>query len=235
MLASMVTPGDIPPERLLEIYSRTAAFYDQVVAGHQVATKLLAIEMLARQRGETFLEVAVGTGWCFSRIVEATGVERAVGLDGAIGMIDVTRRALKETGVAHAPMLLGDAAFLPLKDAGVNCLLCTYTLEVLPSQTAAALLREMRRVLRPEGRIVLAGLTFGEGQDAAFTDDWRRRYELDPEYFGGAQPILLTPLVEAAGLVVRERRYSGHGAGWPSEVVLAGRSDDRQPMVSDRP
>ena len=218
-----MTRDEITPARLHETYSRTAAFYDGVVAEAQARTKLLAMEVLARRRGETFLEVGVGTGWCFGQVLDATGVEGAVGVDAAAGMIDVARAALRERGVATAPLLLGDATRLPVRDGCIDCLLCTYTLEVMATEDAVAALREVGRVLKPGGRAVLAGLTEGEGDDASFTDDWHRRYERDPEYFGGARPIRLTPLVAAAGLRMRERRYAGLKDGWPSEVVAIAR------------
>jgi ubiquinone/menaquinone biosynthesis C-methylase UbiE len=207
--------------RLQEIYSRTAAFYDEVVAAHQARAKDVAMALLARRPGERFLEAGCGTGWCFTRIVAAMGADGAVGLDVAPGMLDVARQALTASGLATGGLVLGDATRLPFPGATFDCLLCTYTLDVLPSPLIDAALRDMRRVLRPEGRIVVAALTFGEGDDAAFTDDWQQRYERDPEYFGGARPLRLSPLVEAAGFALQERRYSGHGDSWPTEVVLA--------------
>jgi hypothetical protein len=53
------------------------------------------------------------------------------------------------------------------------------------------------------------------------TEEWKAGFARDPEFFGGARPIVLTPLLEAQSLEVIERRYSGYGAGWPSEIVLA--------------
>ena len=216
--------NEISQVRLQEIYSRTAAFYDEVVTEHQEVAKSAAIELLARRAGEAFLEVGVGTGWAFRRLLGATGAGDAVGLDLAPGMLDVARGALNAAGIALVPLLLGDTTRLPFAAGAFDCLLCTYTLEVLPEEGARAAAREMARVLRPGGRLVLAGLTDGESDDATFTADWRRRYEQDREYFGGARPLRLTPLVEAAGLIIKDRGYSGHGAGWPAEVILAVRA-----------
>jgi ubiquinone/menaquinone biosynthesis C-methylase UbiE len=207
--------------RLQEIYSRTAAFYDQVVAEHQAAAKLIALEMLARQPGDRFLEVAVGTGWAFTRALQATGPEGAYGMEVAPGMLDVTRDRLTEDLSRLPALLLGDSASLPFRDASIDCLLCTYTLECMPAGLIAQTLREMRRVLRPQGRLVLADLTEGEEGDAAMTEEWKAGFTRDPEFFGGARPIRLAPLVEEHGFELAERRYSGHGAGWPSEIVLA--------------
>jgi ubiquinone/menaquinone biosynthesis C-methylase UbiE len=212
---------EIEAARLHEIYSRTAAFYDAVVAEHQAAAKDIALAMLARRPGEHFLEVGVGTAWCFSRIVAGTGSGRAIGLDAAPGMLDVARETLRTAGLPPTGLALGDASRLPFAPGSFDCVLCTYTLEVVDEPVALQLLSEMRRVLRPDGRLVVADLTNGEGDDAPMTDEWLRGFEADPEFFGGARPISLRPLLHRAGFEVGERRYSGHGAGWPSEVVLA--------------
>jgi ubiquinone/menaquinone biosynthesis C-methylase UbiE len=209
-------PLDVP--RLGEIYSRTAAFYDGLVAQHQAAAKLAAIDLLQRHPGERFLEVGAGTAWAFQRIVAASGLEGAFAAELAGGMLTVARQRLPD---APCPFLLADARALPFPDAAFDCLLTTYTLEVLPQPAIAPVIDECLRVLRPGGRIVVVNLTEGEGRDAALIDDWKRRYANDPEFFGGARPLLLQAMLEARGFTGLSRRYVG--PDWPSEILLAHR------------
>jgi ubiquinone/menaquinone biosynthesis C-methylase UbiE len=209
-------PIDVP--RLGEIYSRTAAFYDGLVAADQSKAKDAAIALLARRPGETFLEAGAGTGWAFARIVGASGRDGAVAVDVAAGMLDVAALRLKEEArLSHPPLVLADARRLPFRDACFDCILTTYTLEVLPQDAIGSVLSDCHRVLRPGGRIVVLNLTDGEGADAAFTDDWKRRYAVDPERFGGARPIRAVPALQAAGFIAIARRY--HGPDWPSELL----------------
>jgi ubiquinone/menaquinone biosynthesis C-methylase UbiE len=210
-------PLDVP--RLGEIYSRTAAFYDGLVAQHQAPAKLAAIDLLDRKPGERFLEVGVGTAWAFQRIVDATGLAAAVAIDVAEGMLAVARRRLDAPA---CPLLLADARALPFPDAAFDCLLVTYTFEVLPQSDIGPAIDECRRVLHPGGRLVAVNLTEGEGPDAAIIEDWKRRYANDPEFFGGARPLLLQAMLEARGLAPVSRRYVG--PDWPSEVLLARRA-----------
>lgn len=216
-------PNSIDPARLQQIYDRTAAFYDDVVAEHQARAKQLAIELLDRHPRQLFLEVGVGTAWAFSRIVAATGVEQALGIDVSPGMIDVARSRLAKAALEGATLTLADARALPVASESIECLLNTYTLEVLPEADIASVLSECRRVLKPGGRIVVVNLTEGEGADAAISEEWKRGYAADPEYYSGSRPLLLAPLIEQMGFKDVARRYSGHGAGWPSEVLLARR------------
>jgi demethylmenaquinone methyltransferase/2-methoxy-6-polyprenyl-1,4-benzoquinol methylase len=211
--------------RLGEIYSRTAAFYDATVAAQQASAKLAAIEVLARRRGERFVEVGVGTGWAFGRILAASGVAHACGLDVAAGMLAVALDVLaSEHGIEDAPLVLGDARHLPFADASLDCVLNTYTFEVLPEEDISPVLRETLRVLRPGGRIVivnLTDLTDGSPEAESMIEDWTRRYAADPEAFGGARPLQLRSMLEAHGFERVTRRYVG--PDWPSEVLVAYR------------
>jgi ubiquinone/menaquinone biosynthesis C-methylase UbiE len=213
---------EIGTDRLGEIYSRTAAFYDQVAQPFQEQAKLAAISLLGRRRGERFLEASLGTGWVFSRIVRESGSEGAIATELAAGMLDVAaRRLADECAIARPPFLLADLCAVPFADASFDCVLCTYTIEVLPGDVVLPALRELHRVLGRDGRLVLASLTLGEGEDSAASDEWLRRYARDLEAFGGARPISLRRDIEAAGLTTTRRFYSGGSGGWPTEIIEA--------------
>jgi ubiquinone/menaquinone biosynthesis C-methylase UbiE len=213
--------------RLSEIYSRTAAFYDGLVAEKQAPAKLAAIEILARRRHERFVEIGAGTGWAFQRIIQASGPEHAYASDVASGMLDVASDALSDSAVGqgiYASLILADGRSLPFTDASIDCLLNTYTFEVMAEPDIAAMLDDMLRVLVPGGRAVIVNLTDatdGGAEDEAMILDWKSRYALDPEFFGGARPLQLSEMLLARGFEPVTRRYVG--PDWPSEVLLAFR------------
>jgi ubiquinone/menaquinone biosynthesis C-methylase UbiE len=212
-------PNPIDVARLGEIYSRTAAFYDGIVANYQGPAKLAAIELLARQPDESFLEIGVGTAWAFERLTAATGSDHAYGLDVAEGMLAVARQRLNTEAAAH--LLLADGRAMPFPAATFDCLFVTYTFEVLAAREIDALADECHRILRRGGRLVAVNLTEGENTDAAMTDDWKRRYASDPEFFGGARPLQLLSTLRARGFDRITRSYIG--GDWPSELLLAYR------------
>jgi ubiquinone/menaquinone biosynthesis C-methylase UbiE len=224
--ADSMLDSPIGAERLQAIYDRTAAFYDALVAADQVKAKTRALELLQRRPEERLLEVGVGTGWLFERVVSASGREGVFGLDVAPGMLAVAReRLFRDAGLSRPPLLLADARRLPFRPHSFDCLLSTHTLEVMSAEDIGLTLLELRRVLRPGGRLVCLNLTPGEGEDAATTEEWQRRFAGDPEYFGGARPVLLASSLARAGFSSIERHYSGRGGGWPSEVLLAYRGN----------
>jgi ubiquinone/menaquinone biosynthesis C-methylase UbiE len=214
------SPIDVP--RLAAIYTNTAAFYDGLVAQHQAAAKLAALDLLARRPRERFLEVGAGTGWAFSRLVASSGIDNAVALDAAEGMLTVAHQRLQtEASLNHGPFLLADLRAMPFPDSTFDCLLSSYTFEVLPTPDIRRALEEAQRVLLPGGRLVCVNLTEGSAEDAAITDEWKERFQSDPEFFGGARPLQLAPAFEHAGWAKVTRSYIA--GSWPSEVIRAFR------------
>jgi len=98
--------------------------------------------------GHTVLDVACGTGVVAAAAAEQVGPSGAVtGVDINPGMIAVAART---QGVRWAQ---ADAARLPFPDGGFDRVLCQAGLQFVPDRLGA--LREMRRVLRPGGRVAL--------------------------------------------------------------------------------
>ncbi len=215
-------PGEIAPERLAEIYSRTAAFYDAVAQPFQEQTKLAVLALADPGVSGRLLELAVGTGWLFERLVARFAASRVAGVELAAGMLDVARQRLGAKA-GEVALALADATALPFAPQTFGAIVSTYMLEVLPQAAIEAVLAECRRVLRPGGSLAVASLTEGRGADHGISEDWRRRFERDPEAFGGARPVSLAPALGRAGFRLVQRRYLGGEGSWPSEVLLARR------------
>src|SRR5690606_15119669 len=104
----------------------------------------------ARARGDV-LEVAVGTGRCLPFY---PGGVRLCGLDLSPGML---ARARRRARAAPFPVVLveGNAERLPFRGAAFDTVVCVLGLSGIPDDRAAV--REMHRVLRPGGRLLLLG------------------------------------------------------------------------------
>jgi ubiquinone/menaquinone biosynthesis C-methylase UbiE len=117
-------------------------------------------EVLAPQPGERILEIGPGTGYYTLDMAEW------VGSDGRVEIFDlqqefldhVMRRAAKR-GLANVVPTQGDATALPYEDASMDAVVLTAVLGEIPDPGAA--LREIRRVLKPGGRLVVGEL-FGD-------------------------------------------------------------------------
>jgi ubiquinone/menaquinone biosynthesis C-methylase UbiE len=105
---------------------------------------------LALRPGQALLDVGCGPGTLHRALCD--GGIKVVGVDLSLGMLREARDQAADTRLpAHVAQ--ANAQALPLSDATFDRVLAAHMLFHVPDQTAA--LREMRRVLRPGGRVVL--------------------------------------------------------------------------------
>nr|WP_092528528.1 methyltransferase domain-containing protein [Amycolatopsis arida] len=95
------------------------------------------------------LEVAVGTGLNFDVYPDDVTL---TGIDLSEDMLAIARTRTAELG-RPVTLLQGNAHALPFDDATFDTVVCTFGLCAIPDVDAAV--TEMRRVLRPGGRLVL--------------------------------------------------------------------------------
>jgi ubiquinone/menaquinone biosynthesis C-methylase UbiE len=128
-----------------------------VEAPHPLITRARLLEALTPSEGETLLEVGPGTGYYTLDVARAAG--RLHVFDLQPEMLDHTLRRAREAGIDNVEPRQGDARSLPYRDAAFDAAYLVAVLGEIPDQEAA--LRELRRVVRPGGRLVVGEL-FGD-------------------------------------------------------------------------
>ena len=99
--------------------------------------------------GGDVLEVAVGTGL---NLPLYAGDVTVKGLDLSLEMLSIARRRAAESP-ADVELLEGDAHALPFADGSFDAVVCTFSLCNIPDPAVAV--GEMKRVLKPSGKLVL--------------------------------------------------------------------------------
>jgi len=136
-------------ERVRRIWERLAPRYDEKI---RLSERLLLAGgrewVCARVTGDV-LEVSIGTGRNLP--LYPPGV-RLTGIDVSAAMLELARRRSAELGIT-ADLRIGDAQALELPDSSFDTVVCTLALCSIPDARAAV--REMKRVLRPGGRVLL--------------------------------------------------------------------------------
>ena len=138
-----------------QLSAKAAELYQRIPARYILGPWApLLVERAAVAQGERVLDVACGTGVVTRAAAErvASG-GRVAGIDLNPGMIAVAR-SLPPTAGAAIEWHEASALALPFADSGFDVVLCQQGLQFFPDKALA--LREMRRVLRPGGRLALS-------------------------------------------------------------------------------
>jgi ubiquinone/menaquinone biosynthesis C-methylase UbiE len=131
-----------------------------VEAPHPFITRDRLKEVLRPQPGERLLELGVGTGYYSCDLAEWVAPAGTLELfDLQQEFLDHVMGKAAERGLSNLVPTRGDATALPYEDASVDAVILTAVLGEIPDTAAA--LREIRRVLKPAGRLVVGEL-FGD-------------------------------------------------------------------------
>lgn len=161
--------------------------------------------------GERVLDVACGTGLvslASARAVAPCG--QVLGTDLSGHMVEAARQRAHEQGFSNAHFARRDAEDLALPDASFDVVLCALGLMYLPDPEQG--LREMRRVLKPGGRIAVA--VWGERSRCGWSSvfpivDAEVASEVCPLFFRlGVEDALALACVDAGFVVSAHRRIS---------------------------
>jgi ubiquinone/menaquinone biosynthesis C-methylase UbiE len=130
-----------------------------VQAPHPGITRKRLLEILAPQPGERLLEVGPGTGYYSLDVAERLDGGTLSVFDIQQEMLDHVLRRATDRGIRNIEPRLGDARATGYEEAGFDGAYLVTVLGEIPDQDAA--LRELARIVRPGGRLVVGEL-FGD-------------------------------------------------------------------------
>jgi ubiquinone/menaquinone biosynthesis C-methylase UbiE len=143
-----------------------------VEAPHPFITRPRLKEILRPAPGERILEIGPGTGYYTLDLAEWTGPDGTVEIfDLQPEMLEHTAGRAAERGLTNVTTSQGDAASLPHDADSFDAVVLNLVLGEIPEGDAA--LREIARVLRPGGRLVVGEL-FGDPHYTTFAALKRR-------------------------------------------------------------
>ena len=133
-----------------KVYENLAWGYDLVFGPTLHPGRVDAIRRMGIKSGDHVLEVGVGTGINASLYPRDCSV---TGIDLSSSMLEKARDRVARKGVRNVRLLQMDAANLKFADDTFDIVYAPYVISVVPDPVAVS--REMRRVCRPGGRIVI--------------------------------------------------------------------------------
>ncbi len=202
-------------DEVREAYRKSASMYDIWSSLTESKARQRCLEVADIKNGESVLEVAVGTGILFEKILELNPTGRNEGIDLTEEMLTRARARAQKSGASGYVLKVGDAYHLQYSDNSFDVLLNNYMFDLIPERDFLAILSEFRRVLRNGGRIVLVNMTKGSRW---FNAVWEWLYKIRPSLLGGCRGIELKPYFEKVGFEKIRREYVSQML-FPSEVI----------------
>lgn len=138
-------------EELRQFFNEKARIWDQLMEPETRERLAEIIKELAIKPGSRVLDVGTGTGVLLPFLVET------VGPTGSIVALDIAEemlaRARAKNGDRNIEYVLGDITSTPFQEGTFDEIICNNTFPHLRDKPGA--LREMARILRPGGRVVI--------------------------------------------------------------------------------
>jgi ubiquinone/menaquinone biosynthesis C-methylase UbiE len=212
---------DSHPGHVIDKYERAALRYDRFIGPLVVGARETALEMFPPRDGMRVLDVGCGTGAQLAAYASA-GCEVSC-VDLSLGMLEVARRRLGP----RADVREANGTELPFPDDAFDLATISFVLHEIPVEDRQLVLREMKRVVRPGGAIIVIDFLAGPYglrgffaralivaiEIAAGRDHWRNHRDFLRR--GAVQA-----LAGRYGLSIKDER---HGGGGTLGVTLLGR------------
>jgi phosphatidylethanolamine/phosphatidyl-N-methylethanolamine N-methyltransferase len=189
-------------ERAYELY---APVYDYLFDWIFAPGRAAAVKELGLQPQDRVLEVGIGTGLNLPLYPPSV---RLTGIDLSQEMLDKAVERVQTLTMPNVALKVMDAAAMSVGDHEFDKALATYTISAVPDPVAV--LREMRRVVRPGGTIVILNHFRSENRVVGFFEDvvaplctrlgWKSNLPLRP---------LLTQVGLTAEQVTRVNLFNG--------------------------
>ncbi len=203
-----------------ESYTRLSKWYDRLGRSSEWPYIAQGLRLLNVQPGEHVLEVGFGTGHGLVALAQAAGsTGQVVGIDLAMGMIEVARERLRQETMLDTVVLhRGSALHLPYASAAFAAVFSSFTLDLIDTPDIPVVLGEMRRVLKPGGCVGLVSMSKACAGNVAIKI-YERVHRWLPRLVD-CRPIYLQQAVQAAGLRCEVQHFRSMW-GIPVEIVVA--------------
>jgi len=205
------------------LYDRLSRFYDCLTSTFERKHTETGLVCLSVGEGEIVLEIGFGTGHCLQKMAISVGkTGKAYGVDISSGMLKVTRKKLARANLINrVGLCLADAGNLPYVDNAFDAVFMSYTLELFDTPEIPIVLQEVKRVLKPGGRLGVVSMSKENGE-SRMVRLYQWAHGKWPKYLD-CRPIYVEQFVREGGykIVCKDRTRL---FGLPGEIVVGVRT-----------
>jgi len=187
-------------EAIEESYGKISKFYATAEGIFEKGLRKKGLEFLSIQEGEMVLEIGFGTGFTLCELAKSVGeTGKAYGIDVTPEMVEITRKRLEKEGlIDRVEIYEGDARNMPLEDNVFDAVYMASTLELFDTPNIPKVLREIKRVLKPSGRLVAVSMSKEGHENSLFLKFYEWLHKKIPKY-ASCRPIYVEDLIREAG------------------------------------
>ena len=193
-----------------EKYNRVATYFDYVSGFMERKVINHAIDLLDLQKKDVFLDLACGTGKVLYHAAKKT--KHLHGCDFSQNMIKVA----KKRASAAQYTICNITKKLPYQNHQFDKINFSVTLGMIPEDKYKSLFREIRRVLKPKGKLVITEYT--NRKKSIFTKLLHCEHLFVP-VFQDCKPLNVRQITEENGFKVIKDKIKTVW-GFPFEIVL---------------
>lgn len=197
---------DTTDEKLTKsFYDRISHSYDTIADSNEHVAREKGLTALAIQEGESVLEIGYGTGHSLVALAKAVGTTGKVrGVDISDGMKTVSEKRVSDAGVAdRVELSVAITPPLPFDDSSFDVVSMSFTLELFPLETIPAMLAEIKRVLKPGGRLGVVCMALPkEGEKDSFLEKTYKWMHQHFPHIVDCQPINGAGFLQEAGFTL---------------------------------
>ncbi len=221
----------VSSEDIKKSYGVVSRFYAIAEGIFEKGLRQKALQFLSVTPGEVVLEVGVGTGYSLKEIANSVGESgRAYGIDITPQMLERTRKRLRKAGlIDRVELHEGDARRMPYENNKFDAVYMASTLELFDTPDIPKVLKEIKRVLKPSGRLGVASLTKEGREDSLCLRFYEWLHQKIPKYVS-CRPIYVGKSVEDAGYEITKTDEFVIVKLVPWRIVVARPKADSQTM-----
>ena len=173
--------------------------------GRERALRERILDLARLERGEVVLDVGCGTGTLAIAAKRRVGSADVYGIDASPEMIARADRKAQKAGM-DVVFRNALAESLPFPDAQFDVVLATVMLHHLPRAPRQQGVREMRRVLKPGGRLLAVDFG-GAGSPHGLFSHFHRHGRIDPRDLAAPVSDSGLSIVESAAVGMRDLQF----------------------------
>jgi ubiquinone/menaquinone biosynthesis C-methylase UbiE len=186
-------------DSVITAFTAQAESFNTSQAATDVGLLDAIVTMADPRPGERWLEAACGPGLIARRLARDVG--EVEGYDITPAMIDIARREALAAELGNVRFQVGDATALPVAADSFDGAVSRFSIHHIP--LPERMLRELARVVKPGGRIVLADPVADADPDAAAWSQALERLR-DPTHWASLSLPQMHAIVARAGLTIEE-------------------------------